>query len=164
MQGLGRDRDTTFFIVMLESSFVHTSIAAPHFSADYDTVVVPMVPSISVIFLLWQCIVQVSYKGSQRALSLSPFKKIRSHVWTLTWLEKSRIPAPSHPIHSSQSSQQSSPTPMNPSRLSERSSSNSPNCKVLLLSRLYTHTHTNETKNKSVNSKPTQKQKWEEDN
>jgi hypothetical protein len=53
---------------------------------------------------------------------------------------------------------------MNPSRLSERSSSNSPNCKVLLLSRLYTHTHTNETKNKSVNSKPTQKQKWEEDN
>ncbi len=143
MQGLGRDRDTTFFTVMLESSFVHKSIAAPHFGADYDTVVVPMVPSISVIFLLWQCIVQVSYKGSQRALSLSlslsPFKKIRSHVWTLTWLEKSRIPAPSHPIHSSQSSQQSSPTPMNPSRLSERSSSNSPNCKVLLLSRFYTH-------------------------
>jgi hypothetical protein len=28
---------------------------------------------------------------------------------------------------------------MNPSRLSERSSSNSPNCKVLLLSRFYTH-------------------------
>ncbi len=71
MQGLGRDRDTTFFTVMLESSFVHKSIAAPHFGADYDTVVVPMVPSISVIFLLWQCIVQVSYKGSQRALSLS---------------------------------------------------------------------------------------------
>lgn len=60
MQGLGRDRDTTFFIVMLESSFVHKSIAAPHFGADYDTVVVPMVPFISVIFLLWQCIVQVS--------------------------------------------------------------------------------------------------------
>ncbi len=59
------------FIVMLESSFVHKSIAAPHFGADYDTVVVPMVPFISVIILLWQCIVQVSYKGSQRALSLS---------------------------------------------------------------------------------------------
>ncbi len=99
---------------------------------------------------------------TEGSLSLSPFKEIRSHVWTLTWLEKSRIPAPSHPIHSSQSSQQSSPTPMNPSRLSERSSSNSPNCKVLLLSRLYTHTKRN--KEQECKFQTDAKQKWEKDN